>query len=253
MTGDYALAAAGAGDDPAESVIQACRQAVKLLREVLDYHDIDQIAELRSQAEAVRAYTIAKQLGQDALLAAAEIVRRAERGIGLAIRLGQQNGTIRRQGQGGGQPPRSGRPRTDSARSSPEDFASRSELRGNGGGIYQMTDGVSDEAFDKAIAEAKTEGNLSRANVIRKARQLAAGTEPAPEAGVSTAGPARGPQEDPARRQVAAILGIGEDEIRDAAREHGITPDGGTPAGRGGRNSQRPGGLGCRRRVRPAS
>ena len=37
-------------------------------------------------------YTAQKQLGKDAQLAAAEIVRRAERGIGVAIRRGQQNG-----------------------------------------------------------------------------------------------------------------------------------------------------------------
>jgi len=34
-----------------------------------------------------------------------------------------------------------------------------------------MTDGVSDEEFERALAEAKAEGNLSRANVIRKIRQ----------------------------------------------------------------------------------
>lgn len=31
-----------------------------------------------------------------------------------------------------------------------------------------MTDGVSDEQFETAIDEAKDEGNLSRANVVRK-------------------------------------------------------------------------------------
>ena len=46
-------------------------------------------------------YTTQKQLGKDAQLAAAEIVRRAERGIGVAIRRGQQNGEIARRGDRG--------------------------------------------------------------------------------------------------------------------------------------------------------
>ena len=34
-----------------------------------------------------------------------------------------------------------------------------------------MTDGVSDTDFEDALGEAKAEGNLSRANVVRKIRQ----------------------------------------------------------------------------------
>src|SRR5262249_9592156 len=45
------------------------------------------------------------------------------------------------------------------------------ELRGNGTGIYHMTDGVSEEDFEQALAEAKTEQDLSRANLVRKIRQ----------------------------------------------------------------------------------
>lgn len=33
---------------------------------------------------------------------------------------------------------------------------------------YAMTDGVTDEQFDLAVAVAKDEGNLSRANMVRK-------------------------------------------------------------------------------------
>lgn len=41
-----------------------------------------------------------------------------------------------------------------------------------------MTDGVSDEQFEEAIAEAKAEENLSRANVARKAKAKAQRKEP---------------------------------------------------------------------------
>ena len=51
------------------------------------------------QAEAIRSYTVQKQLGRDVELNAQEIVRRAERGLGLAIRKGQVDGTLQKPGQ----------------------------------------------------------------------------------------------------------------------------------------------------------
>src|SRR5215831_20714987 len=90
--------------DPAAFVVRACERAKAWLTEALEHGEIEQIAEIKSQAEAVRVYTAQKQLGQDAQLAAAEIVRRAERGIGVAIRRGQQGGEItRRAGHGSNQ------------------------------------------------------------------------------------------------------------------------------------------------------
>jgi hypothetical protein len=106
MAADLALAA-GPGQversaDPAQFVVQACQRAKAWLTEALEHGEIEQIAELKSQAEAVRVYTAQKQLGKDAQLAAAEIVRRAERGIGLAVRRGQHDGQIARRGDRGG-------------------------------------------------------------------------------------------------------------------------------------------------------
>jgi hypothetical protein len=51
---------------------------------VLERGDIEAIVEFKSWAEVMRVLTIQKDLGKDAELAAAEIVRRAERGIGVA-------------------------------------------------------------------------------------------------------------------------------------------------------------------------
>ena len=131
----------------------------------MEHGDIEQIVELKSQAEAIRVYTTTKQLGRDAELAAAEIVRRAERGIGVCIRRGQQAGEIT------AAPTLAGaRTANNSASARPTDFASTTELNGNGSGIYAMTDGVTDEQFEEAVEEAKAEGNLSRANVVRKAK-----------------------------------------------------------------------------------
>jgi hypothetical protein len=237
--------------DPAGFVVQACERAKAWLTEALEHGEIEQIAEARSQAEAVRVYTMQKQLGRDAQLAAAEIVRRAERGIGLAIRKGQERGEIRRKGQGGGQPPGAERPRADKTMSSPADFATDSELRGNGTGIYHLTDGISDEEFEAALAEAKVEEDLSRANVVRKIRErrsatnggTSARTRPGPGSAEPEAPGPAGPidqqaEPPPERRreliaelaghgmtshQIAVRLGIKDARVRAVAREHGIT------------------------------
>lgn len=243
VTAELALAAEpgaleGAAD-PAVFVVQACERARDWLREAAANGGIEEIAELRSQAEAVRVYAMQKQLGRDAQLSATEIVRRAERGIGMAIRRGQQCGEIRCKGQGGGQPPGAERPRADKTRSSPEAFASPAELSGNGAGIYHMTDDVPGEDFEQALAQARAEGNLSRANLVRKIRQLRSGRGQDPGPG-SAPGPGPGVAGQVAALaaaglgagQIAARLGIAPYRVRLAAREHGISLPGEPPAGR---------------------
>lgn len=154
--------------DPGEFVVLACERAKSWLAQALECGDIEAIVETKSQAEAIRVYTAQKQMGHDAELSAAEVVRRAERCIGLAIRKGQEAGEIRRRGQGGGPNATS---RSDREVSSPYEFVSSSELEGaRGDGIYALTDGVSDDAFDAAIDDARSERNLSRANVVRKVK-----------------------------------------------------------------------------------
>src|SRR5215467_13461909 len=158
--------------DPAGFVMAACERARAWLREALEHGQIEQIAELKSQAEAVRVYTAQKQLGKDAQLAAAEIVRRSERGIGVAIRRGQHNGQIAKRGDRGscGAPGvHGGNPgnRRGDHLGSPGSFFRHGDERAD---AYTMTDGVSDTEFENALGEARTEGNLSRANVVRKVR-----------------------------------------------------------------------------------
>ena len=252
MTSDLALAADAGfierSADPGGFIIQACERAKAWLREALENGEIDQIAEVKSQAEAIRVYTVQKQLGKDAQLSATEIVRRAERGIGVAIRRGQGDGSIRGHGDGGG-------PRSDYVRnghpvrvdlvdqeemtSSPTDYASKGELYGggNGGkaGIYTVTDGVSDEDFEQAIAEARTEENLTRANVARKI-----GSRKVPPAAPNDdwiPGPGSTNGKDPLQRrklirkwaaqgyssrQMGELLSMRDDGVRKIARECGI-------------------------------
>lgn len=160
--------------DPARYVIAACERAKTWLVQALEHGDIDQIVELKSQAEAIRIYTMQKQLAKDAQLSAMEIVRRAERGLGVAVRKGQDAGVIRskRDGSPGtssdylrnGKTVRAASSRVTTKPSPGQFFKTHDEWHD----VYAMTDGVTDEQFEDSVADAKTEGNLSRANVIRK-------------------------------------------------------------------------------------
>lgn len=173
----------------AEFVTSALQESKAWLAVAMERTDPTPIAEFKAWAATVEEATRQKKLGREIELDAAEMVRRAERGIGVAIRKGQEAGEIRAKGQ---RPPRSqpyDRVRNgqqehvqaedvDNAKClpSPTDFASKDELASNGTGIYSLTDDISDEQFDAAIDEAKAEGNLSRANLVRKVKG-----EPAPK------------------------------------------------------------------------
>lgn len=138
--------------------------------------DLPEIVMWKAKASAIQDMAKQLQLGRDLQLDAAEFVRRAERGLGVAIRDGQASGSVNGIGNhdNRGNGSQSGRNHlTGSSKKSPLDFAPAHELQGAnraGEGIYAMTDGVSDEAFEQALAEAKEEENLSRANVARKSR-----------------------------------------------------------------------------------
>jgi hypothetical protein len=222
--------------DPAGFVVQACERAKAWLREALEHGEIEQIAEIKSQAEAIRAYTTQKQLGKDAQLAAAEIVRRAERGIGVAIRRGQQDGEIAKRGdhRGHGAPDVRGgnlNDRYGDHLGSPGLFFRHGDERAD---TYAMTDGVSDTDFEDAIAEAKAEGNLSRANIVRKIRQQRRTPsslsgqipDPADSSPEAVAVRIKLIAELAARGmssvQIGERLGISDGRVRQVAREHGI-------------------------------
>ena len=117
-------------------------------------------------AETTKQLNLSKSIQTDAAL----MVRRAERGVGKAIRKGQEEGTVGKQGRTIRRPGHHvGQPEMMPV----SEMAGRAELHGdkNTGGIYAMTDGVSDEQFEEALDAAKTEGNPSRANVVRKIRR----------------------------------------------------------------------------------
>lgn len=154
--------------DPAAVMVALVDQARTMLAQAQGMEGLADVIEWKSRAEAIRVYTQQKDMGHEAELSAAEIVRRAERRIGQLIREGQEAGEIRVRGQHSSSP-------SGGELLSPEDFAKKGELHGpRGDGIYALTDDVEDEDFETAIEEAKQEGNMSRANVVRKVKPTTA-------------------------------------------------------------------------------
>ena len=114
---------------------------------------------------AVRAAEFAKRLdlSKDTVLEAQMQQRRWERALGTAIREGQAAGEIRSNGQREGA--------SSPGVSSPADYASHNDLNGRGTekpGIYALADNATDDQFESALTTARDEGNVSRANVVRK-------------------------------------------------------------------------------------
>lgn len=128
-------------------------------------------AQMATVVEATKQLGLSKEIQLDAV----EMVRRAERAVGLAIRKGQVEGTIAKRGDVGGSPAPGVR---GGASGSPRggDLDRPSQIIGADSGseltpLYALADGISDEQFDDAIAEAKSEADLSRRNVVRKINQ----------------------------------------------------------------------------------
>ncbi len=238
--------------DPAHYVIQACERAKSWLAHALEHGGIEQIAELKSQAEAIRVYTMSKQLGKDAELSAAEIVRRAERGIGIAVRRGQGNGEFKTSGDAAAS--RLGKPSLTKEglpkRSANDFFASNDDKTQT----YVMAD-ADDASFDEALAAAKADGNLSRRNVVGKVRakrqaaevkETALDSEPervSPDpsdrtgfANMQRRTAVRGmAAEGYTSKQIADRIGRGDNVVRQMARDMGVEIVADKALGRSGR------------------
>jgi hypothetical protein len=121
-------------------------------------------AEVATVAEMSKQLGLSKECRDDA----AEMVRRAEYALGKVIRKGQSEGVIAARGDFGAVGP--------GGRSSvSDDLRKPSEFLGNSGQENHQTYAMSDaspEEFDEALSEARAEGNLSRANVVRKVKRI---------------------------------------------------------------------------------
>lgn len=142
-------------------------QAIKALASAVDDMPITEAASIKAQVATIQTATKELGMSKEAQELAAEAVRRSEWALGRAIRKGQSEGTVAT--HGGGRRSKTATPPL----TSPSAFASKQELSGAGHGqpgIYELAES-DPEVFDAAIDAAKAEGNLSRANVARKARE----------------------------------------------------------------------------------
>jgi len=97
-----------------------------------------------------------------ARLAATEIVRRCERRVGELVKRGQGKGMIRKQGASRAGTTNMGTPMVSTSEIFDGGQTTRTEH-------YALAEPSPDD-FNAAIEEAKSEGNLSRANVVRKVK-----------------------------------------------------------------------------------
>jgi hypothetical protein len=173
--------------DPGAFVVMALERGKTWLAEALAHGDLDALVNAKGYAATLRVAVMQKQLGKDAELSATELVRRAERCIGLGVRQGQEAGAIREQGNRGTRTDpiervRNGRlevvqgerPDQKDSMQSPTIWLGNSGQQTHE--IYALTDDVTDEQFERVIEEAKDERDLSRANLVRKVK----GVKPKP-------------------------------------------------------------------------
>lgn len=167
-------------------------------------------AYIATAAETAKRLRVSKEIQQDAEV----MVRRSERALGQSIRSGQDTGEILPHGV------RRDRPGQDRVTSTVlTDLVTEHEWRGNGSGIKEMTDGVTDEEFDEALDRAQDEGNVSRANVVRKVREVQSGTESQQAKWERIAEMA---ERGHSSAQIAREVGMTEEGVRAGARREGI-------------------------------
>lgn len=118
-------------------------------------------AQIATAAEATKQLGLSKEIQDDA----AEMVRRAEWSLRKAIKKGQEAGEITDRSHGAAV-------RDDTLSPEEEKISPRSLF--NSHKEYEDANAMgelTEDQFNEVIAEAKDEGNLSRANVARKARE----------------------------------------------------------------------------------
>jgi len=203
-----------AAQDPTQAVVALLEQSKLLLAQATRLEDV---VEWKARAGALEAYTRQRDLGKEAELSAQEIVRRAERRIGQLIQ--------ERQSYGPKSCPDGG---TTGQFPSPRTFFAGGRDRDE---TYKLAQ-TNDDVFEAAVAEARAEENLSRANVVRKVQQAKPASAPAPAPGKvdkSRVGVAQ--REDEIRSlaaaghttpQIAAKLGVTEDAVARIASRIGV-------------------------------
>jgi len=136
---------------------------VRVIEWLAQTNNIDTVRETKAVVVGYEALIREKKLALDAQLSASECVRRCERRIGELVKQGLEEGTIRSK--------RDSRPRPMVPAGTIDDRPRASDyIPGGAKGYaeYRVMASAADEQFEQAVEEARAEGNLSRANVVRK-------------------------------------------------------------------------------------
>lgn len=201
-------------------VVQTLERARAFLASAVEMTGPADFAMVKAQIVMAETYARELQLSKEIRDDAVELIRRAEYALGKAIRKGQEEGTVRTRGETGVHWDRWNglqRETTSSTKPAATDFAPHHELAGPNG-IRAMSDGVEPSQFEQAVTEAKAEGNLSRANVVRKVKNQQAPTTRDGRADVIESLAKQGYSS----RQMPAKVGVTEESVRQIARDYGI-------------------------------
>lgn len=159
-----------------------------------------------------------KELSSEIVLKAQKTQRRAEDALGRAVRRGQEVGEIRRNGERvtvANQYGKSAASDMESSSVSPREFLPSSK---EAAAIYAMADSPR-EHVEQALNEAEAEGNLSRANVVRKVQSLSTFRE---EQDAKWERIAELANQGYTSHQIAREVEMSEDGLRAGARKKGI-------------------------------
>lgn len=161
-----------------------------------------------------------KELSGEIVLKAQKTQRRAEDALGRAVRRGQQSGDIADPSSAASYREAKKRAGTTASNGdavvSPGDFFAHSQEKSD---LYAMADADPADVAD-ALDEAEEEGNLSRANVVRKIKALPTFAEAQSEKWQTIADLAN---DRLTSAQIAKKVGMSEKGMRKGAAQRGIT------------------------------
>lgn len=211
MTTELAVA-----DKSAASVVSVLEQAKTWLATAVEMTGPEEIAAAKAHIRTAETYARELHLSKDIQQDAQEMVRRAEYALAKSIRKGQEEGTIRSRD---GHPFRGNQhgPTAevqDANLTSPYDFIPRNQE----GHEVRTLGSVGPAQFEEALGEAKAEGNLSRANLVRKVKQQASPQTRDTRADLI----AELAEQGFSSRQMPGRVGVSEGRVREIARAYGI-------------------------------
>lgn len=154
-------------DKSSASVVTLLEQAKSWLATCVEMTGPAEIAAAKAQIVTAETYARELRLSKDIREDAAEMVRRAEWALRKATQKAQAEGEVASHGGN-----RTSSPAKELAPPPSSFFTTKRE--------YEDANAVADldeDAFEEVLEEAKSEGNLSRANVARKAREKSGKSE----------------------------------------------------------------------------